>query len=86
MTLVSVCFVSGGLRDGHVTLVCVCVLYQVVYVTATMPYAMLLIMLVRGLTLPGAMEGIKYYLTPDFSRLTDIQVHTSIHCDVTENV
>lgn len=27
-----------------------------------------------GLTLPGAMEGIKWYLTPDFSKLTNIDV------------
>ncbi|RDU59797.1 sodium-dependent transporter [Helicobacter marmotae] len=30
----------------------------------------LLIMVVRNLTLPGAMEGVKFYLTPDFSKIT----------------
>ena len=31
-------------------------------------------MLIRGVTLPGAMEGIMYYIKPDFGRLTDAQV------------
>lgn len=47
---------------------------QVVYFTATFPFAMLLVLLVRGLTLPGAGEGIKFYLYPDISRLEDPQV------------
>ena len=48
--------------------------FQVVYFTATFPYVMLLILLIRGLTLPGAMTGVVYYLLPDPSRLLDTQV------------
>lgn len=47
--------------------------YQVVYFTATFPYLMLVVLLVRGLTLPGAKNGIIYYLYPDPTRLTDPQ-------------
>lgn len=47
---------------------------KVVYFTATFPFAMLLVLLVRGLTLPGAGAGIKFYLYPDISRLEDPQV------------
>uniref|UniRef100_A0A3P9C895 Transporter n=1 Tax=Maylandia zebra TaxID=106582 RepID=A0A3P9C895_9CICH len=47
---------------------------KVVYVTATFPYVMLLILLIRGLSLPGAFEGIMFYLLPEPSRLIDPQV------------
>ncbi|KAK7883194.1 hypothetical protein WMY93_029368 [Mugilogobius chulae] len=47
---------------------------KVVYVTATFPYVMLLVLLIRGLTLPGAMEGVVFYLLPEVSRLLDPQV------------
>lgn len=47
---------------------------QVVYFTATFPYLMLIVLLIRGLTLPGAGIGIQFYLYPDLGRLADPQV------------
>ncbi|XP_054451911.1 sodium- and chloride-dependent betaine transporter-like [Anoplopoma fimbria] len=47
---------------------------KVVYFTATFPYLMLLILLVRGFTLPGAWDGIYYYLYPNLNRLASLQV------------
>uniref|UniRef100_A0AAQ4PU15 Transporter n=1 Tax=Gasterosteus aculeatus aculeatus TaxID=481459 RepID=A0AAQ4PU15_GASAC len=47
---------------------------KVVYFTATFPYLMLIVLLIRGLTLPGAAIGIQFYLYPDLGRLADPQV------------
>jgi NSS family neurotransmitter:Na+ symporter len=39
--------------------------------TVTIPWALLVALLIRGLTLPGAVDGLNYYLTPDFSALSN---------------
>ncbi|XP_047225139.1 sodium- and chloride-dependent betaine transporter-like [Girardinichthys multiradiatus] len=49
---------------------------KVAYFTATFPYVMLFILLIRGLTLPGAWEGVYYYLYPDINRLANLEVWT----------
>jgi len=47
---------------------------RVVYFTATFPYLVLTIMVIRGVTLPGAIEGLKFYLIPDFTKLGTLKV------------
>ena len=42
--------------------------------TATMPYLVLLILLIRGAMLEGALEGVLYFITPKFDRLLDPKV------------
>lgn len=37
--------------------------------TAIFPYLVLLVLLGRGVTLPGARLGLQYYLTPSWSKL-----------------
>lgn len=49
---------------------------KVVWVTATAPYLILSVLLVRGLFLPGATRGIQYYLSPRLEKLADPQVWT----------
>ncbi|KAI1287362.1 Sodium- and chloride-dependent GABA transporter 1 [Halotydeus destructor] len=44
---------------------------KVVYFTALFPYVLLIVLLFRGITLPGAADGIAYYLRPKLDRLTD---------------
>ncbi|XP_050693500.1 sodium- and chloride-dependent GABA transporter 1-like [Eriocheir sinensis] len=47
---------------------------KVVYFTALFPYILMFILFIRGVTLPGAMTGIRYYLIPDMEKLKDITV------------
>ncbi|KAK2506495.1 hypothetical protein MC885_008342, partial [Smutsia gigantea] len=47
---------------------------KVVWVTATMPYVVLFALLLRGVTLPGAIDGIRAYLSVDFHRLCEASV------------
>lgn len=47
---------------------------KVVYFTATFPYVILLILLVRGCLLDGAIDGIKYFIIPDWNQLLKLEV------------
>ena len=47
---------------------------KVVYVTVFLPWLLLVVFVVRGMTLPGSMEGIKYYLYPHFEQLLNPSV------------
>ena len=51
---------------------------EVTYVTALFPYVVLLILLVRGVTLRGSLEGIIYYITPRWEKLISAQVRRSL--------
>ncbi|KAJ8397302.1 hypothetical protein AAFF_G00441360 [Aldrovandia affinis] len=42
---------------------------KAVYVTSTLPYVVLTIFLIRGLTLKGSVSGIKFLFTPDLAEL-----------------
>ena len=47
---------------------------KVVYVTVFLPWLLLIVFVVRGVTLPGSMDGINYYLYPHFKQLLNPSV------------
>ena len=47
---------------------------QVIYFTATVPYLVLGILLIRVAMLDGAIDGVRFYMVPDFSKLLSVQV------------
>ena len=66
--------------NGGESALTVCIFFQsiptlqAVWVTAILPYFLLTILLIRGITLDGSIDGIKYYLYPQWDRLYDINV------------
>ncbi|XP_035491460.1 sodium-dependent neutral amino acid transporter B(0)AT1 [Scophthalmus maximus] len=57
-TFICICYIRGIGTSG-----------KAVYVTAILPYIVLAIFLIRGLTLKGALSGIKFLFTPDVNEL-----------------
>ena len=47
---------------------------KAVYITSTFPYVVLTTLLIVGLTKDGSLNGIKYFLTPEWERLKDMSV------------
>ncbi|XP_034559960.1 sodium-dependent neutral amino acid transporter B(0)AT1-like [Notolabrus celidotus] len=57
-SVIYICYIRGISTSG-----------KAVYVTAILPYIVLFIFLIRGLTLKGALSGIKFLFTPDVNEL-----------------
>ncbi|XP_062291437.1 sodium-dependent neutral amino acid transporter B(0)AT1-like [Scomber scombrus] len=57
-TVVGICCIRGISSTG-----------KAVYITAILPFIVLAIFLIRGLTLKGALSGIKFLFTPDVNEL-----------------
>ncbi|XP_046560357.1 sodium- and chloride-dependent creatine transporter 1-like [Haliotis rubra] len=52
---------------------CLCASYAV-YVTALLPYVLLLSIFITVMQEPGALDGLYHYVIPDFNKLLDVQV------------
>jgi NSS family neurotransmitter:Na+ symporter len=55
---------------------------KVVALTVPIPTILLIILTIRGLTLPGSIEGLSYYLTPNFSQLFNSKVWLAAYAQV----
>lgn len=53
--------------------------------TALFPYFVLAVLLIRGITLPGSAEGIRYYLSPNFEALKKAEVSQFFHVENAED-
>ncbi len=53
---------------------------QVVYFTATIPYALLLVFLARSVTLPGAGDGVTFLLQPKWESMLRPKVRINTYC------
>ncbi|XP_077597533.1 sodium- and chloride-dependent GABA transporter 1 [Stigmatopora nigra] len=47
---------------------------KVVYFTALLPYVILLALLINNVQLPGAMEGITFFIVPEWDKLLSVEV------------
>jgi len=50
--------------------------------TVPLPTILLLVLVVRGVTLPGAMEGLEFYLAPNFAKLASPSVWLAAYAQV----
>ncbi|XP_053190163.1 sodium-dependent neutral amino acid transporter B(0)AT1-like [Scomber japonicus] len=57
-TVIGICYIRGISTSG-----------KAVYVTAILPYVVLAIFLIRGLTLKGSLSGLKFLFVPDVNEL-----------------
>lgn len=68
-------------RDGYVErqwkLTSVCFCLQVVYFTALFPYVILIALLINNAQLPGALQGIKFFIVPEWEMLLSLEVRSS---------
>ena len=55
---------------------------KVVAITVPLPTALLIILAIRGVTLPGAMDGLSFYLTPDFAGLASPSVWLAAYAQI----
>ncbi|KAK6643313.1 hypothetical protein RUM43_004818 [Polyplax serrata] len=57
---------------------------KVAYFLALFPYVVLVALLIRGCTLPGALDGIIFFIKPQWSELLNPKVTSFATCDVLE--
>ena len=59
---------------------------KVVYLTATLPILLLVAFTVRGLSLPGSTEGLRFFFSPDWQKVMEPQVWVNAASQVFNSV
>jgi len=59
---------------------------KVVYFTATLPIILLIIFVIRGVTLPGAINGLKFFFLPDWDKVCEPKVWVNAASQVFNSV
>ncbi|CAF1230475.1 unnamed protein product [Rotaria sp. Silwood1] len=70
--LVAACIIQGIKSSG-----------KVVYFTSLFPYVVIFALVIRGVTLPGAANGISFYLTPNWNKVREFDVWIAAASQVT---
>ncbi|CAF4434579.1 unnamed protein product [Rotaria socialis] len=70
--LVAICIIQGIKSSG-----------KVVYFTSLFPYVVIFALVIRGVTLPGAANGISFYLKPNWSKVREFEVWIAAASQVT---
>ncbi|CAF1064259.1 unnamed protein product [Rotaria sordida] len=70
--LVAACIIQGIKSSG-----------KVVYFTSLFPYVVIFALVIRGLTLPGAANGISFYLKPNWTKVREFDVWIAAASQVT---
>lgn len=52
---------------------------KVIYFTTTFPFLIMFVLLIRGVTLPGAWDGIYFYIWPQWNQLGNLNVSMKIN-------
>lgn len=57
-------------------------MFQLSYLTAILPYVVMVALLIQAALLPGSYYGILYYITPTWSALgsAKVRLHITNHC------
>lgn len=74
----TLCLLLAWLIVGAVLVKGVASSGKAAYFTALFPYVVLIILLVRGVTLPGALDGILFFVRPQWDKLYTPQVIESL--------
>ena len=61
-------------------------IHQAAYFTAIFPYGVLITLLIRGVTLPGAADGMLFFITPQWDKILQPEVSRQSNSEWTKMI